>query len=168
MAGGIKVTRDKSGGMVVLNVEHDKEYDLVQIAERFEVPYMEIKTPQQGRVYYAMVEGTARAVGKVAIERYEKLRHWRFYSSRPVVLDTSAAQIDLDTFGTTNGIPNALNQASLIDTHGKVAYVLKMWFIMPKQRVEVITPERHDPDVSEGLVNPYNIKDYTYLDEGNK
>ena len=93
-----RVTGNARDGIVVLRVARDKEMDLVQIAERFEVPYIEIKTPQQGMAYYAMVEGMAHAVGKHAIERYEKLRHWKFYSSRSVTLDQSEAQYDLDEF----------------------------------------------------------------------
>ena len=159
-----RVTGNAKDGIVVLRVARDKEYDLVQIAERFEVPYVEIKTPQQGRAYYAMVEGTARAVGKLAIERYDKFRHWRFYSARPVTLDVSAAQFDLDKSDSNDKDPIALDQGSIIDTLGKVAYVLKMWFIVPKIEVEVITPEEHDPEASEGLVNPYKMPEYVSLE----
>ena len=160
-----RVTGNSTDGIVVLRVARDKEYDLVQIAERFEVPYVEIKSPQQGRAYYAMVEGTARAVGKLAIERYDKYRHWRFYSSRPVTLDVSAAQFDLDKTDSNDKDPIASNQGSIIDSLGKVAYVLKMWFIIPKIEVEVITPEESDPEVSDGLVNPYKMPEYVSLEK---
>lgn len=165
MAGGIQVRQNsRDGSMMVLKVEHDKEFDLVQIAERFEVPYMEIKTKGQGLAYYAMVEGTARSVGKHAIETYERLRGWRYYSSRRPVLDVSEAQYDLDTFRSSNRKDfTAVEQGSIIDSKGTVAYVIKLWFIMPKQRVEVITPEPDDPDVTDGMVNPYNIKDFVTL-----
>ena len=161
-----RVTGNARDGIVVLRVARDKEMDLVQIAERFEVPYIEIKTPQQGMAYYAMVEGMAHAVGKHAIERYEKLRHWRFYSSRSVTLDQSEAQYDLDEFRSSSQKDfTAVDQGSIIDKLGKVAYVLKMWFIMPKIEVEVIEPEPDDPETSDGLVNPYKMPAFVKLEE---
>ena len=159
-----RVTGNAKDGIVVLRTQRDKEYDLVQIAERFEVPYAELKTPQQQRAYYAMVEGTARAVGKLAIQRYENIRKWKFYSARSVTLDVSAAQYDLDELDSNDKNATAVNQGSIIDTLGKVAYVLKMWFIVPKIEVEVIEPEVTDPAASDGLVNPFKMPKYVSLE----
>ena len=164
MAGGLRISGNSVDGMVTIRVPFDTEYDLVQIAERFEVPYMEIKSKGQGMAYYAMVEGTARSIGKHAIETYERLRHWRYYSSRPPVLDVSEAQYDLDTFrSSSNKSFTAINQGSNIDSLGTVAYVIKLWFIVPKIRTEVITSEKSDPDVTDGLVNPHNITNFVPL-----
>lgn len=164
-----RVTGNKTDGVVVLRVARDKEYDLVQIAERFEVPYTDkLQTPQQQMAYYAMIEGTAKAVGKHAIERYEKLRHWKFYSSRPVTLDVSEAQYDLDKFrSSSNAEFTAVTQGSIIDDLGKVAYVLKMWFIMPKIEVEVVVPEPDDPEVTDGFVNPHKMPEFVKLEGDN-
>lgn len=162
-----RVTGNAKDGIVVLRVSRDKEYDNVQIAERFEVPYYEPKTPQQQMLYMAMIEGTMRAVVKHAVERYEKLRHWKWDSSRPVTLDLSDAQYDLETFRSSryDAEFTAQNQGSLIHTRGMKAYVAKMWFIQPKIEVEVITPEKDDPEVSDGLMNPYKMPQYVSLED---
>ena len=162
MAGGIHLFSTKES-YLILNVEHDKEYDLMQIAERFEVPYVDLDrcTTNQRKAYAAMMEVKSKQVGKYAIETYTRLRHWKFYDKRPVELDTSEGQIDLDEFSTSRKVLlPGVNQGSIIDRKGTVAYVLKMWFIVPKQRVEVITPEPDDPDVEDGFVNPHNIEGY--------
>ena len=147
-----RVTGNAKDGIVVLRVERDKEWDRIQIAERFEVPYVDYdrlsRTRQQ--VYRAMVEGTAHAVGKKAIERYEKLRHWRFDSSRAPFLDVSENQIDIES-----GL--GVEQGSLITGLGRKAYVLKMWFIAPKLEVQYEVPEPEDPEVTDGFVNPYKM-----------
>ena len=162
MAGGIRVTGTPSTGMVVLNVEHDKEYDLMQVAERFEIDYYEPKTPRQKLVYLAALDARAHEVGKHAISTYERLKGWRFYSSRKVTLDLSEAQYELDKAG------EAVDHGQLLQVRGKKAYVVKIWFIVPKQRIEVITPEPDDPDVTDGFVNPYNIKEFVDLSHGFK
>ena len=172
MAGGLQVRKDNSDGSVlIINTEHDKEYDRIQIAERFEVPYLDMRraSRMQRIKWLAMVEVVSKEVGRKAIWRYERLRHWKFCSDREVVLDQSAAQYDLDQFSSsTQKDFTAVEQGSNIDRLGTVAYVLKMWFIMPKQRVEVITPEVTDPDVSDGMVNPYNISEFVDLSKGYK
>lgn len=160
MAGGIHLFGNKDS-YLILNVEHDKEYDLMQIAERFEVPYVDLEnlSKNQRMAYEAMIEVKSREVGKHAIETYTRLKKWKFYDKRPVELDLSDAQYNLDEFATSrNVLLPAVDQFSLRDQFGKMAYVLKMWFIVPKQRVEVIIPEQDDPDVVDGLVNPYNIE----------
>ena len=170
MAGGLQVRRDsKDNSVFVINTEYDTEYDRVQIAERFEVPYIDMAraSRMQRLKWLAMVEVVSKEVGRNAIWKYERLRHWKFCSERPVVLDQSEAQYDLEQFtSSTQKDFKAVEQGSNIDTIGKVAYVLKMWFIMPKQRVEVITPEPGDPDVVDGMVNPYNITPLTDLTKG--
>lgn len=162
-----RITGNAKDGIVVLRVARDKEYDLVQIAERFEVPYAEpneLSAPSQQRAYYAMVEGMGYSVAKHAIERYEKLRHWRFESSRSVVLDKSMIQYNLDEFRKSN-MDDILpaTPGSIIDTLGKVAYVVKLWFRMPKIEVEVIQPEPDDPETSDGFVNPHKMLPYVTL-----
>lgn len=155
----------KQSNMLVLNVEHDKEYDLTQIAERFEVPYAELKNKYQEMAYYAMVEVKAKEVARHAVSTYERLYHWRFYSSRKPVIDTSEIQYDLDDFRSFNSKDSiAVDAGSNIDKLGTVAYVVKLWFITPKVRVEVITPESSDPDVVDGLVNLHNITEFTPLE----
>lgn len=163
----LRVTGNATDGIVVLRVQRDKQWDKVQIAERFEVPYMDLAraTPWQRKVYGAMVEGVAYEVGKRAIEKYEKLRHWKFDTSRAPFLDKSEAQYDLDEFRSSSQKDfTAVDQGSIITKTGKVAYVLKMWFTMPKIEVEVIEPEPDDPDVTEGLVNPHNMKQFVSLE----
>lgn len=148
---------------MILNVEHDKEWDLMLIAERFEVQYVDLArlTKNQKLAYQAMLEVKSRQVGKRAIDTYTRLKKWKFYDKRPVELDLSASNIDLDEFRSSSATHfTAVNQGSLIDTKGMVAYVLKMWFIVPKIRVEVIKPEVDDEDVTDGLVNPFNIDGY--------
>jgi len=158
MCPNLRVTGNAKDGIVVLRVQRDKEYDKVQIAERFEVEYFQPKTPQEKVMYMAMVEGTMRAVVKLAVEKYERLRHWKWDSSMPVTLDLSQAQYDLDEFRSSSRKDfTAVDQGSIIPKLGRKAYVAKMWFIMPKVEVEIIEPEPDDPDVTEGFVNPYNI-----------
>lgn len=155
---GLRVTGNKNDGIVVLKVEHDKEYDLMQIAERFEVPYFEPKNPWQAMQYLAMIEGVAHAVGKKAIERYEKLRHWRYYSARSFYLDKSDVQYDLDDFSSSSQRDfDAVEHGSLLTKKGMVGYVIKMWFIVPKIQVEVIKDDPTDPDTVDGFVNEHNM-----------
>lgn len=163
MAGGLHIFGTPQTSMMILNVERDTEYDLMRIAERFEVPYMDTTrmSINARKAYGAMIEVKSREVGKHAIYQYERLKKWKFYDKRPVELDISDANYDLDEFSTSRNVPlNGVMQGSLIDTKGMVAYVLKMWFIVPKIRVEVITPEVDDEDVTDGLVNPFNIDGY--------
>lgn len=172
MAGGIHIfgNKSQSDSVLVINVEHDKEYDLMQIAERFELPYIELDraTKQDKLKYLALIEVTAKQTAKYAIEKYERLRHWKFYNTANpkyrVQVDESDAQIDFDIFGSTGLVPAGLDQGSLNTTHGRMAYVVKLWFIVPKQRIEVINPEVTDPDVEDGLVNPYNIEGREYTE----
>lgn len=162
-----RVTGNARDGIVVLRTERDREYDLVQIAERFEVPYVEFQklTPWQKLVYVASVEKTAKEVGKKAIERYENLRHWRYYSSRPPELDLSQVQNDLDSFRSIDQKNLVVvDHGSLINTLGNKAYVLKLWFIVPKVEVQWETPEPDDPEVSDGMVNPYKMPAFYSLE----
>lgn len=155
-----RVTGNARDGMVVLRVERDKEYDLVQIAERFEFPYIEFDklSPTRKVVYVASLEKRAKEIGKQAIEKYERLRHWRFYSSRKPELDFSGVQNDLDSFRHINKQDNTgVDFGDLIHTRGNKAYVLKMWFIMPKIEVSYEVPEPDDPEVTDGMVNPYKM-----------
>lgn len=163
-----RVTGNSVDGIVVLRVQRDKSWNKVQIAERFEVPYVDLTTAtrDQKLAYQAMVEGTAYAVGKHAIDRYEKLRHWKFDTSRAPFLDKSEAQYDLEHFRSSSTKHfDAVDQGSLLTERGMVAYVLKMWFIMPEIEVEVITPEPQDPEVTDGLVNPYKMPAYYSFEE---
>lgn len=165
-----RVTGNARDGIVVLRVARDKEYDNVQIAERFEVPYIDLShaTHQQKLSYWAMVEGTSRAVGKLAIERYEKLRHWKFDTSKAVTLDLSEAQYDLEHFRSSSQKHfEGVEQGSLVHERGMVAYVLKMWFIQPKIEVEVLIPEPDDPETSDGFVNPYKMPKFVNLENSN-
>lgn len=157
-----RVTGNAKDGIVVLRIPKDKEYDRVQIAERFEVPYAEPKTPQQALAYMAMVEGVMNAVVKHAVDRYEKLRHWKWDSSMPVTLDLSEAQYDLEAFRSSryDAVFEPQDQGSIVTKLGKKAYVAKMWFIQPKIEVEVLIPEADDPDVVDGLVNPHNMPQF--------
>lgn len=163
MAGGLHIFGTPKDGMHVINVEHDTEWDLMQIAERFEVPYLDFNraSDSQKLAYIAMLEVKSKAVGKKAIETYTRLKHWKFYDKRPVELDLSAANIDLDPFRTSRDIVvQAADQGSGLESLGTIAYVLKMWFVVQKIRVEVIKPEVDDEDVTDGLVNPHKIDGY--------
>lgn len=164
MAGGLHIF-GSGNSMMVLKVEPDKTFDLMQISERFEVPYEEILTEQQGKIYAARVMVAARLYAKQAIETYTRLRKWKFYDKRPVELDQSSAQYDLDEFRTSrNVLLPAVEQGSIIDKKGMVAYVVKLWFVVPKIIVEVVTPEKDDPDTIDGFVNPHNITDFVPLE----
>ena len=161
MAGGIHIFNTPTTGQFVLKVQPDKEYDLMEVSERFEVPYLEPKTLQGQQNYYNLIKVMATQTAKHAIYTYERLRHWKFYDKKPIQLDESQAQYDLDIFRSSRNIDHVgVNQGSLIDEKGKVAYVVKLWFVVPKFRVEVIKPEVNDEDVTDGLVNPYNIFGY--------
>lgn len=161
-----RVTGNSSDGIVILRVARDKEWDKVQIAERFEVPYAQPKTPQEQMLYQAMVEGTLKAVVKHAVERYEKLRHWRWDSSMPVTLDLSDAQYDLEKFRSSRDIEfQPQTQGSIIGELGRIAYVAKMWFIMPKIEVEVVEQEATDPAAQDGFVNPHYMPNYVNLED---
>lgn len=166
MAGGLRVTGDLKSGLVILNVKHDTEYDLMQIAERFEVPYADIDNlhPWKRVIYFAMIHQRAKETAKIAIERYERLRHWRFKSDMPVELDQSEAQYDLDKFRSSLTKDfQAVNQGSNIDELGTVAYVVKLWFIVPKVRVEVIEDEPDDPESTDGIMNKYKMPEFAKL-----
>lgn len=166
-----RVTGNAKDGIVVLRVARDKEYDKVQIAERFEVPYIEITdaTPMHIRMAYAaMVEVKMRETVKHAAATYERLRHWKWDSSMPVTLDISDSQYDLDEFRSSRFDADfkAVDQGSIIDKKGLVAYVAKMWFIQPKIEVEVIEPEPDDPEVQDGMVNPHYMPQFVSLESG--
>jgi hypothetical protein len=168
MAGGLRVTGNSTDGMVILNVQHDTEYDLMQIAERFEVPYADVENlhPWKKVIYLAMVHQRAKEAAKLAVERYERLRHWRFKSSMPVEIDYSDAQYDLSIFRSslqTNF--TAVDQGSNIDSLGTIAYVVKLWFVVPKIRVEVIKDEVTDPGSVDGFVNEHKMPDYVKLED---
>jgi len=164
MAGGLHIFGSGSS-MMVLKVEPDKTFDLMQISERFEVPYEEPKTPQEVQQYAARIQTAAKLYAKEAINTYTRLRKWKFYDKRPVELDTSNAQYDLDEFRTSrNVLLPAVDQGSLTTKKGMVAYVIKIWFVVPKIIVETVKPEIDDPDTTDGFVNPYNITDFVPLE----
>jgi hypothetical protein len=166
MAGGLRVTGNLKDGMVILNVQHDTEYDLMQIGERFEVPYADMDSMHEWQkvIYVAMIHQRAKEAAKLAVERYERLRHWRFKSSMPVEIDYSEAQYDLNVFRSSLATDfTAVDEGSNIDSLGTVAYVVKLWFVVPKIRVEVIKDEITDPGSNDGFVNEHKMTNYAKL-----
>jgi hypothetical protein len=155
--------------VLILNVRHDKEYDLMQIAERFEVPYADLENMQEWQkvIYIAMVHQRAKEAAKLAVERYERLRHWRFKSDMPVELDYSQAQYDLDKFRSNlpAGSIAAVDQGTNIDQLGTVAYVVKLWFVVEKVKVETIEDEPDDPASTDGFVNKYHMPEFAKLED---
>lgn len=107
--------------MVYIKVQPDTTWGLEQIWERFEVPYD--MPPKQ-------VEIVAYSVAKYAIDTYTRLRHWHFVDSRPVEVDLSNLQVDLE-FTASPHTPidaGAQDYGSLLHRRSKTAYVVKMWF----------------------------------------
>lgn len=166
MSGGIRVTGNLDSGLVILKVQRDNEYDLMQIAERFVVPYGDVARmkPQEKLLYVAMIDQRAREAAKLAVEKYERLRHWRFKSDMPVEVDESDAQFDLEHFRSSFRKDfAAVDQGSIIQELGLIAYVVKLWFIVPKITVEVIEDEPDDPDTIDGFVNSHKMEEYVKL-----
>src|SRR3990167_5338306 len=155
---------------MIIRTIPDKQYDLVQIAERFTVPYYfnpeYAKTPTQHAKALDALKRKAAEVVKFAVWKYERLQHWQWKTNLPVELDFSQAQYDLDIFAAGPGKGQlAVNQGQLLDKLCDVAYVVKLWFIQPKIRVEVITPEPTDPAVTDGFVNPYKMPAFVELED---
>ena len=120
--------------MTLIKVVPDTEYGLEHIYERFEVPYD--MPPKQ-------VEIVGWATAKYAIETYTRLRGWQFVDQRPVELDVSNIQVDLD-FTASPFTPideGGQDWGSLFTRQSKKAYVVKMWFKTPKVVVTNIDDE---------------------------
>ena len=111
----------------------DKEYTLERKLERFELPAdmeHDIRFP-------AMLETAAKNTARLAAEKYAKIgHHWR--SDLPTEVDLSELQISLDDFGSTSHDVDAVNQGEALKyKYNRTAYVVKMWYVVPKIRVEV-------------------------------
>ena len=124
----------------------DKAYGLEQKLERFELPYsatFDAKFP-------AMVELAAKNTARIAAEKYARIgHHWR--NDLGVEVDKSELQISLDDFGSTSTAITdfeAQNQGSVLNNkYDSVAFVVKMWYVVPKINVEVLdNSELAEPD----------------------
>ena len=107
-----------------LRIQPDTTWGLEEIRERFEVP---------ADMPPSMVEMVGRKVASAAIERYERLKHWKFRADIPVVLDVSALQTDLSLTASPLVRKNldalqAVDQGILQIRTGMKAYVMVMTF----------------------------------------
>lgn len=109
------------------------------ISERFEV---DSDMPE------LLIKVIARKVGERAIERYTKLRKWRFVndSAHPVTLDLSDLQLDLTDhqFATHSKTAIAVDSNLMSVRRGITAYVLKMYF--ETDLIPVVLPETPEED----------------------
>lgn len=133
----------------------DTTYNLECIHERFEVPADSVPndkdTKDQRAFKLIFIEQCAKRAGDQAIEKYTRLRKWRFRDDLPVELDESILQLDLDDweFSNPNAIsPIAKDRGQLFTKKGKFAYVLKMWFETPEIHAVVYksTPDMDHED----------------------
>jgi len=141
-----------------LKIVPDTTWSLEEVRERFEVPIEMIPgpldLPHQTLHKLARIEGIGRVVASKAIERYEKLRHWRFRDDIPVVLDVSELQTDLDltsspTLKTDDLV--AFDQGILTSRKATKAYVMVLTFETQQIIKAVIDDEVGRP---EGIINP--------------
>ena len=150
------------------------------IRERFEVPADAVPHPNdtdsQRAFKLIFIQECAKIAGQRAIERYERLRHWRFLDSIPVELDESSIQLDLDDYEFSSPLstsPMAKDQGHLTLKKQTHAYVLKMWFVT--QEIQAIVwksdPQQTFEDElthAEGLANPEEVNQhYQTLEEVN-
>jgi len=129
---------------MLISVVPDTTWDTQVINERFEVPAD--MRPQ-------LIEVVGYAVAKKAIERYEKLRHWKFDDSFTPIIDVSNIQMDLDYTDSPNTPVDigGVDQGHLFHRKGLKAYVIKMRFITQNVVVNNIDPEVGRAD---GFINP--------------
>ena len=132
---------------MLIKVVPDREWDLQQIAERFEIPGELLDSPK----FPEHLDGISRAVAKRAIEIYERVHHWQFMASMPVAVDRSMIQIATDTFETNRGLMPTQNNGDLFVRTGNIAYVIKLWFKTPKIYLAMIDDEIGRSD---GYLNP--------------
>ena len=142
----------------------------MEVAERFTVPYWYdarlALTQYESEKAQQALKLKGYEVAKYAISKYERLHHWTWFKKIPPVIDYSDAQYDFSIFANPLNTNLAVNQGQLLNGPGDVAFVIKLWFIVPKIRVEVITPEATDPGSTDGFVNPYYMPEFVSLKEG--
>ena len=124
----------------------DKIFGLEQKLERFELPYSATESP----MFPIILEKAAKYTARIAAEKYAKIgHHWR--SDLGVSVDESELQVSLYDFGSTSTPINeftAQDQGSVLaQKEDKIAYVVKMWYVVPKVHVEVFdNTELAEPD----------------------
>jgi len=121
----------------------DREYGLEQKLERFEMAYSSTFSPQ----FPAMLEAAAKQTARLAAEKYERLGH-HFRSDMPVSVDQSDLQVDVEDFRSLDAEHNlAQDKGNWHTSQDRIAFVVKMWYVVPKVRVDVFEPhELAEPD----------------------
>ena len=127
--------------MPSIHVAPDKSYDLMRVNERFEIDEIFTHSPK----FVEILQKSAQEVTRLAASKYQ-LRGWHWRSDLPVEIDKSELQYDL-LASAGNELLTQDQGSQLLNKQGRIAFVVKLWFIVPKFRAVVYEPEElAEPD----------------------
>ena len=143
----------------------DTTWGLECIRERFEIPIEIEPNSMDNQDMVAkkalFIEAVARKAGEIAVEKYTRLRHWKFRDDIPVQIDESDLQFDPDAWDFSSPAstdPIAVDQRMhLFKSRATKAYVIKLWFETQLIQTTVFEPSLDEEGHSEGYITTEEI-----------
>lgn len=133
----------------------DTEYGLECIPEMFEIPLEivpnEFDTKERRVMKVLFIEAVAKKTGQYAIEKYEKLRHWKFRDDIPVQIDESVLDFDFEDFEFSSPLSKDPIAKDMGWKKKSKSYVIKLWF--ETQKIRTVQFEPKDQEYTAGAVS---------------
>lgn len=127
--------------MPAIHVAPDKSYGLMRVNERFEIDEVFTHSPK----FMDILQKSAQEVTRLAAAKYQ-LRGWHWRSDLPVEIDKSELQYDLLS-SAGNELVGQDQGSQLLNIQGRIAFVVKLWFLVPRFTATVYEPEElAEPD----------------------
>lgn len=126
---------------VAIHTQPDKTYNIQRVYQRFELDESMRRSP----VFKDLLEAAAKEVVRLAAEK-NALRGWHWRSDLGVEVDESELQYDLYA-SSGSDLPVQDSGSILLKQQGRIAYVVKMWYLVPQIASVVYEPEElAEPD----------------------